>query len=176
VRGRLLAAHSWLVVSLFPILSCGYHVGGKADLVPRSIQTISVPPFSNLTVRYRLSDSIPNEIEREFKERTRFSIERDPKEADAVLNGSINNVLAYPAVADPTTGRTTSVSVVVLMSVTLTERATGRVLYANKNFSVRGSYAIATDPHQIFDESGPAYDRISREIARDVVSAVLENF
>jgi hypothetical protein len=86
------------------------------------------------------------------------------------------NVLAFPAVADPTTGKTTSVSVIVLLSVTLTERTTGRVLYANKNFGQRESYAIATDPHQIFDETGPAYDRVSRQVARDLVSSVLENF
>jgi hypothetical protein len=64
----------------------------------------------------------------------------------------------------------------VIMSVDLSERATGKSLYSRKNFIVRQNYAIATDPHQLFDETGPAYDRLGRDVARDVVSAVVENF
>jgi hypothetical protein len=41
---------------------------------------------------------------------------------------------------------------------------------------VRTYYQIAIDPHQYFDESGPALDRLTREIAASVVSAVVENF
>jgi hypothetical protein len=158
------------------MVSCGYHVGGKADLVPKSIQTISIPPFATLSSRYRLADLLPAEIEREFRERTRFQVVRDPDEADAVLHGTVANVVVYPAVADPTTGKSTSVTMLVIMSVDLSERATGKSLYSRKNFIVRQNYAIATDPHQLFDETGPAYDRLGRDVARDVVSAVVENF
>jgi hypothetical protein len=30
--------------------------------------------------------------------------------------------------------------------------------------------------HQFFDESGPAYDRLERDIARQMVSSIVENF
>ena len=25
---------------------CGYHVAGQADLVPKSVQTVAIPPFT----------------------------------------------------------------------------------------------------------------------------------
>jgi hypothetical protein len=64
----------------------------------------------------------------------------------------------------------------VNLSVELVERTTGRVLYANKSLDFKTYYQIAIDPHQYFDESGPALDRLSREVAASVVSAVVENF
>ena len=41
---------------------------------------------------------------------------------------------------------------------------------------IRERYQIGVDPTTYFDESGPAMDRLARDVARSVVSAVLENF
>jgi outer membrane lipopolysaccharide assembly protein LptE/RlpB len=32
--------------------SCGYHVAGKANLMPKDLQSIGIPPFQNITTRY----------------------------------------------------------------------------------------------------------------------------
>ena len=164
------------ILTLTLLLSCGYHTGGKADLIPKSIQTISIPAFSSSSARYRLADTLPNEIAREFRERTRFRIIRDPAEADAILNGSIVSVQTYPVLFDPGSGKTTSVQVSVTLTLNLLERATGRVLYSRANFGARQNYEVATDPHQFFDESGPAFTRLNRDVAHDVVSSIIENF
>jgi hypothetical protein len=158
------------------LVSCGYHVGGRADLVPKSIQTIAIPAFVSASLRYRLLDVLPEQIGREFIAKTRFRVVTDPSEADAVLNGNINAAQVFPAIFDPTSGKPTSVQVLVVVSVTLSERATHRVLFARNNMAFRQNYTIAVDPHQFFDESGPAFDRVSRDIAHDVVSAVVEAF
>jgi hypothetical protein len=158
------------------LVSCGYHVGGKADLVPKSIQTISIPTFANLTTRYKLGDTLPRYIGREFTTRTRFRIENNPSAADAVLNGTVGNVAALPAVFDPTSGKATSVRVIVTLTITLLERKTGRVLYSQPALSFAQNYDIAVDPHQFFDESDPAFDRLSRDVAHTIVSGILENF
>jgi Lipopolysaccharide-assembly len=158
------------------LVSCGYHVGGKADLVPKSIETISIPAFGNLTMRYKLTDMLPQYIAREFIARTRFRIEDDPSAADAVLNGTITNVAAVPAVFDPTSGKATSVRVIVSLTINLLERKTGRALYSQPALSFVQNYDIAVDPHQFFDESDPAFDRLSRDVAHTIVSGILENF
>lgn len=163
-------------VATVSLLSCGYHVGGKADLVPKTVQTIAIPAFGTLSTRYMLVDILPREIGREFTARTRFRIVYDPNTADAVLNGSITGVGVYPTVSDPTTNKSTSVRISVSLAATLLERTTGRVLYSRSNWSIHEDYATAVDPHQFFDESGPALDRLSHDIARDIVSAVVENF
>jgi Lipopolysaccharide-assembly len=157
-------------------VSCGYHVGGKADLVPKSIQTVAIPTFRSASTRYKLVDVLPQQIGREFITRTRFHVVENPGEADAVLNGSINAAQVYPAIYDPTSGKATSVQVLVVVTIDFLERATGRVLYSRPNMAFRQNYSIAVDPHQFFDESGPAFDRLSRDLARDIVSAIVENF
>jgi len=158
------------------LASCGYHVGGQADLVPKSIQTIAIPAFVSASMRYKLVDVLPQQIGREFIAKTRFRVVTDPTDADAVLAGNVNFAQVYPTIFDPISGKPTSVQVLVVISVTLSERGTGRVLFARNNMAFRQNYSIAVDPHQFFDESGPAFDRVSRDIAHDVVSAVVEAF
>ena len=34
----------------FAVLSCGYHVAGTTDVLPKNIKTIAIPPFSILGV------------------------------------------------------------------------------------------------------------------------------
>ena len=128
------------LVSLFTLASCGYHVAGKADLVPKTVQTIAIPTFGTVTTKYRLVDILPQQISREFVARTRFQIEKDPSVADAVLKGTVNNVIVYPAVSDPTTGKATSIRIVVVLTVVLTERTTGKVLYNRPNWAIHEDY------------------------------------
>ncbi|HEY1947018.1 MAG TPA: LPS assembly lipoprotein LptE [Bryobacteraceae bacterium] len=187
---RALTTKAWLicVLTLLAAASCGYHVGGAADVVPKSIRTISIPAFRSNTTRYRLVDTFPQTIGREFMARTRFRMENDPAVADAVLNGSVLSVIIFPSTTNPSTGIPTSITVRVMLSVTLVERVTGRVLYTRSNWPLTGTYAVASDAansagtvvasgtHQFFDESGPAFDRLTRDMASQLVSGVVENF
>lgn len=144
--------------------------------MPKSIQTIAIPAFKTGTSRYKLVDALPQAIGSEFLTRTRFKVVNDPTQADAVLQGTITAAYANPNVNDPNTGASISIRVSIVLSVRLVERSTGRVLYSRSNWAMHQDYAAAADPHQLFDESGPAFDRLSRDVARDLVSAVVENF
>lgn len=158
------------------LVSCGYHVGGKADLMPKSVQTIAIPAFSTLSTRYRLTDILPQEIGREFTKRTRFRIVQNPRNADAVLNGNINTVLVSPNIFDPSSGKATMIQVTIVLTVNLIERSTGRVLYSRPSWALHENYQVAVDAHQFFDESGPALQRLGQDVARDVVSSIVEDF
>ena len=155
---------------------CGYHTGGKGDLVPKNIQTIAVVPFHNLSTRYRLSDAVQQAISREFIARTRFQIVRNRDEADAILDGSINRVVSVPMVFDPASGKATIVLISVTMQLVLTERTTGKVLYQRPPFEIHNNYEIALNGSQYFDESSLALQRLSADLARQVVSGIMENF
>lgn len=172
MRAAAAAAFCALAIST----GCGYHVAGRADLMPKTVQTVAIPAFGNATTRYRLTDLLPQAISREFISRTRYQIVTDPSQADAILTGTVVNYFAYPIIFDPTTGRASTVQVVVYMSATLTERATGKVLFTRPNFDWKQQYEISADPQAFFDESDVAMDRLSRDVARMLVSAVLENF
>lgn len=156
--------------------SCGYRVSGKADLLPREIQTIAIPAFANSTVRYRLTDRLASALTREFISRTRYHVVADAADADAVLRGSVVNYLAYPTVVDNITSRATAVQVNVFLAVQLVEQKSGRVLYSRPSFEVRQRYEVATDQVAYLEESPTALDRMSREVASTLVSSILENF
>jgi hypothetical protein len=167
------------LAGLIPALllsACGYHVGGKADTIPKSIQTIAVLPFGNNTTRYQLADKLSQAIARELVARTRYQVVNDPKNSDAVLSGAVNQVYLAPAVIDPGSGKTTGTEVVVLLNVSLKERTTGKVLYSRPNLAVRNMYESSVDARQYFDESSNAFNRLSRDLARSVVTGILEDF
>jgi outer membrane lipopolysaccharide assembly protein LptE/RlpB len=155
---------------------CGYHVGGNAQWMPKTIKTIAIPAFSNGTLRYKLARLLPEDITREFHTRTKYNIVADPAQADAVLTGTLISMNAYPVIFDPASGRATGVEVVVVVQVTLTERATGKVLFTQPRLEFRERYEVSADPQTYFDESGTAIERVARDAARTVVSAILENF
>jgi hypothetical protein len=161
--------------------SCGYHVAGQADLIPKTVHTIAVPAFGNATVRYKLSDLLPEAVSRELTSRTRYQIINDPTQADAVLQGTVLNYVAYPTLIDQATGRTSGLQVIVRMNVSLVERSTGKVLFNRPNYEAHERYELsATNTPasniQYFDESGAALQRLSKDVSRDLVSSILENF
>lgn len=157
--------------------SCGYHIAGQANLVPKAVHTIAIPPFQNATVRYRLTDLLPEAVSREFISRTKYQVVNDPTEADAVLRGTVLNYFAYPTLIDQTNGRTSAVQVNVGLNISFVERATGKVIYSQPNYQVHERYELsATNDTQYFDESSSAVQRLSTDVARDVVTSILDNF
>jgi len=159
------------------VSACGYHIAGKADLVPKNIHSIAIPPFGNATLRYKLTDRLPEALSQEFIARTRYRIVNDPNQADAVLRGTVVNLITFPILFDQATGRASGLQVNVVMQVSLVERATGKVIYSRPNFDFHDRYEISvTNTNQYFEESGPALERLSRTVARDVVTSILDNF
>jgi hypothetical protein len=171
-----IALAAFLLVLQAISLSCGYHAGGTGDMVPKDVQTIAVLPFRNLTTRYRLADAFQQAISREMVSRTRFQVVRDKEKADAVMTGTIRQVVSGPLVFDPATGRTSLVSLNVYMDLNLVDRATGKTIYSRSFFEVHSAYQIAANANQYFDESTLALERVSADVARSVVSGIMENF
>jgi Lipopolysaccharide-assembly len=166
----------FVCIALLGTSACGYHVAGKANLMPVTIHTIAVPEFTNATIRYKLSQYLTTGIEHEFKTRTRYRIVTDPNQGDAVLKGGVLIFNSYPIVLDQASGRATAVQVNVVLQITLTERTTGKVLFTRPYFEVHERYQVAIDPTTYFDESGAGMERLGRDVARDVVTSILENF
>ncbi len=169
---RAAAAFSALALAA----GCGYHVAGRADLVPKSVKTIAVPAFGNATIRYKLADRLAAAVTRELISRTRYQVVADPNQADAILSGSVVNYNAYPTVFDDRTGRASGILVIVHLQVSLQDRATGKLIYSRPFLEFRERYEISVDQVAYFDESDTAMQRLSRDVARAVVSAILEMF
>jgi outer membrane lipopolysaccharide assembly protein LptE/RlpB len=165
------------VLSLLAVIvaGCGYHVGPQGSVLPKEIHTIAIPQFKNNTVQYKISSYMSEAVSREFVSRTRYAVVADPSRADATLYGTVINYFSNATVSDPSTGRGTGAQITVQIQIRLVAKD-GKVIFQRPNYQFLDRYEIAINPGQYIDESQATLSRLSRDVARDIVSAVLENF
>lgn len=168
-RGLLLAA------LCFAGAGCGYHTAGRANLLPSDLRSIAIPAFVNQTQTYRIEQILTAAVVQEFTTRTKYQITTDGNAADAVLRGIVVSTTTTPLTYDSKTGRAASVLAIVSMNVSLVDRQ-GRVLYQNPSYTFREQYQVSQELSSFFEEDSPAFQRLSREFARTLVSNVLEAF
>src|SRR5258708_2307468 len=156
-------------------LACGYHTVGHANLLPPDLRTIAVPAFVNQTQTYKIEQTLTSSVVQEFVTRTKYHITTDADSADATLHGTVLSTYTTPLTYDTKTGRASSVLVIVSMSVALKDRQ-GRVLYQNPSYTFREQYQVSQELSSFFEEDSPAFQRLSRDFARTLVSNLLEAF
>lgn len=156
--------------------SCGYRVAGRGDRLPPDIKTIAIPVFTNSTRQFKIEQRVSAAITREFIERTKYQITTDPSVADAVLKGEIKDIRSGVIAFDQTTGRATTLQVQVTAQVDLIHQHSKKSVFSNHNYIFREQYQISQNPSALFEEQDPALDRLSRDLARTLVTEMLENF
>lgn len=164
-----------LAVLLLFSTGCGYHTAGKANLLPSDLRTLAVPAFVNQTQTYKIEQLLTAAVVQEFSTRTTYRVITQPDSADAVLRGTVLTTSTTPLTYDSKTGRAASVLVIVSMSVSLKDKQ-GKVLYQNPSYVFREQYQVSQELSSFFEEDSPAFQRLSREFARTLVSNVLEAF
>jgi len=133
-----------------------------------------VPAFVNQTQTYKIEQLLTAAVIQEFSTRTTYRVVTQP-DADAVLRGTVLTTSTTPLTYDSKTGRAASVLVIVSMSVSLKDKQ-GKVLYQNPSYVFREQYQVSQELSSFFEEDSPAFQRLSREFARTLVSNVLEAF
>ena len=157
-------------------LGCGYHTAGHAVTLPQDVHTIAIPAFVNQTQTYKIEQMLTGAVVQEMLTRTHYHIVNEPSvAADATLKGTVLSTYTAPLTYDSQTGRASSVLVTVNMKVSLTDKA-GKILYQNPSYLFREQYQTSRDPSSFFEEDSPAFQRLSREFARTLVSNILEGF
>ncbi|MCU1326825.1 MAG: hypothetical protein JWN34_2195 [Bryobacterales bacterium] len=164
-----------VLMAALALSGCGYHVGSQGNLLPKDLRTIAVLPWGNGTTQYKLPAYMSEAISREILSRTRYNVVADPAKADATISGGVVNVFNSATIYDPVSGRSTGAQLMVQVQVKLVDKA-GKVLFSRPNLEFRDRYEMAVDPRQYIDESQATLERISRDMARTVVSAILESF
>jgi hypothetical protein len=174
---------------------CGYHLAGHSNALPKSIHVIAVPALENKTNTYRIEQKLTAATIHEFLAKTTYHVVSDANAGDAVLRGKVVSLELTPLLFQTTPGtaatattpatassaQATAMLVTIKCEVTLTERATDKVLYHTDNFLFRNEYQLATslspaNVQSFFQEGDPALDRMSQDFARRLVAAVTENY
>ena len=156
--------------------SCGYRVAGRGNALPQEWKVIAIPALKNKTSAYRVEQRFTQALVREMISRTKYRVVPEEKDADAVLEGQVTSLETTPVLFDPATTRATLMLVSITLRVRLVDRSSGQLVYQNSKLVFRNQYEISTDIPSFFQEEGPSLDRMSRDFARTVVSAVLEKF
>lgn len=171
-----LFAFAPISLALLTLTGCGYHALGAATHLPPDVKTLAVPVFATRTEAYHTETVMTQAVIREFATRTRLRVTPDAStDANAVLHGTILKETVDPLTYNSATLQSSSFLITVVVSVTLTDRD-GKVLYENKNYVYRQQYQSTTNLSSFFEESPAAVERLSRELARQLVADVLEGF
>jgi hypothetical protein len=156
--------------------ACGYHVAGRGDLLPPDVKTIAVPAFKNESPTFKIEQQLTSAVTRELLERTHFRVTANPEGADAVLKGTVKEVRPGVLTFDINTGRATSLQIQVTADVKLEDLHSHKVLFSNPKYVFREQYEVSQSTSTLFEEDKPALERLSRDLARALVTDLLENF
>jgi outer membrane lipopolysaccharide assembly protein LptE/RlpB len=174
VNSRTVIAATLVACLLLP--GCGYHTTGHAVRLPQNVHSIAIPAFTNQTQSYRVEQLLTAAVVREFVTRTRFHIlNENSAGADATLHGTVLTTELAPLTYDSQTGRASTALVTVTMRVSLVDNK-GTVLYDNPNYTFREQYQVSRELSSFFEEDAPAMERLSRDLARTLVSNILEAY
>lgn len=171
---------SALSAALLPVTllaGCGYHVAGAATHVPANVRTMAVPMFKTDVQQFHTEVGITEATVHELNTRTRYRVTEtdDTDSSDATLQGTVLTETIAPLTYDPSTGSTSSYLVQITAKVVLTARD-GRVLYRNDKVSFREQYQSTQDLSAFIQEDGAAVHRLSRDMASQIVSELLNSF
>lgn len=178
MRFRQVLRHASAAVLLLAsalVPGCGYHVAGRGAFPP-DVKTVAVPVFANQSREYRIEQRMTAAVTRELIERTHYKVTSDPGEADAVVKGTVTGVSTGVIAFNISTGAATALQVVVDANVRVIDQHTHKVLFSNPRYVFREEYQVSQSNSQLFEEEGPALERLSHDFARTLVTDILANF
>lgn len=181
---------SWRSVALFAVVAlavtsagCGYSLAGRGSFLPTSIRTVAIPQIENRTNYTQIETIVTERIRNEFIGRGKYRVVTDPGGADAVLSGTITSIFNQPS--GLTNQQFASRYLFTMtMSVQFTDAKTNDVIWSNDALTFREEYDLSTaaapggavNGATFVDQERSSFDRIATDLARTVVTAILEAF
>lgn len=158
------------------LAGCGYSlVGTNKGWLPENIRTVWVPAFVNDTSVVGLEQRLTGAVLRELSARRRLKPASSLEQADAVLIGRVTSY-SLQAVRFDAQGRALEYQANVTARITLTERASEKVLFNEPAFLFRQPYPVPVQNATYFNPENLALDQLAQPFARSVVSTILEGF
>jgi len=160
---------------------CGYALAGRGSFLPADIRTVGIPRLENRSTLFQVEDVITEKIRAEFIGRGKYAVTPDALGADAVLTGEITSVSVQP-VGFTEQQLASRYLFTLAMRVQFADARTNEVLWSNDALIFREEYELATrsntapDLTAFLDQERSSVDRIAGDLARSVVTAILEAF
>jgi outer membrane lipopolysaccharide assembly protein LptE/RlpB len=160
---------------------CGYALAGRGSFLPDNIRVIGIPPLQNQTTFFQVEQILTEKIRTEFIGRGRYTVVPSDSGAQAVLSGAITSITVQP-VGFTEQQLASRYLFTLTMQVRFTDTTTNEVLWENASLTFREEYDLTTRSNTalegaaFLDQERTSFERISTDVARTVVSAILEAF
>jgi hypothetical protein len=159
---------------------CGYALAGRGSFLPTDIRVVGIPQLVNRTTYFDVETILTQKIRNEFIGRGKYRVVPEATGADAVLIAEITSITLSP-VAFTTTQLASRYQFVLTMKVDFTDNRVNKSLWANDALSFTGEYDLTSTAGDVnastfVDQQRSSFDRIATDVARTVVTAIVEAF
>lgn len=160
---------------------CGYALAGRGSFLPADIRVVGIPQLVNNTTFFQVEQALTEKIRTEFIGRGRYAVRPDTTGADAVVTGTVTGISVQP-VGLTDRQLASRYLFTITMRVAFTDARTSDVLWSNDALSFSSEYDLNTrgtgaiEGSSFLDQERSSFDRIAGDIARTVVTAIVEAF
>ena len=168
-------------ISVLAAPGCGYSLAGRGSFLPDYIRVVGIPPLVNNSTFFQVEQILTEKIRTEFIGRGRYTVVPNAEGADAVVTGAVTSITVQP-VGFTEQQLASRYLFTVTMRVEFTDVRTTKVLWANQSLTFREEYEhtvrsnTALEGETFLTQERNSFDRISDDVARTVVTAIVEAF
>jgi hypothetical protein len=160
---------------------CGYALAGRGSFLPPTIHIVGIPKLENRSTFFQVEDILTDKIRAEFIGRGKYTVTPESTGADALLTGEVLGISVVP-VGITENQFASRYLFTVALKMTFTDTHTQDVIWENDSLVFRGEYDLQTRSNgpisgeTFLDQERSSMDRIGTDVARTVVTAILEAF
>jgi hypothetical protein len=173
----------WLSLCLCGLVfsGCGYALAGRGSFLPPDIRVVGIPQFQNQSTFFNVEQVLTEKVRAEFIGRGKYQVVPDAAAVDAVLTGTVTGISVTPS-GFTSQQLASRYLFTVTMKVEFTDVRNNHVLWSNDALTFREEYELSTrgttalEGASFLDQERSSFDRIATDVARSVVTAILEAF
>ena len=160
---------------------CGYALSGRGSFLPDYIRVVGIPQLVNSSTFFQVEQILTEKIRTEFIGRGRYTVIPAPEGADAVVTGAVTSIAVQP-VGFTEQQLASRYLFTLTMKVEFTDARTSKVLWSNAALTFREEYELTTRGNTALEgatflsQERSSFDRIADDVARTVVTAIVEAF
>ena len=172
-----------MLVSVLAVTSsgCGYALTGRGSFLPAYIRVVGVPQLQNLSTFFQVEQVLTEKIRTEFIGRGKYTVIPEAAGADAIVTGAVTSINVQP-IGFTDQQLASRYLFTLTMRVQFVDARTTQVLWSNESLTFREEYELSTRSNtalegaEFLTQERSSFERISSDVARTVVTAILEAF
>ena len=160
---------------------CGYALAGRGSFLPAYIRVVAIPQLENASTFFQVEQVLTEKIRSEFIGRGKYTVVPDVAGADAVVSGAVTSITVQP-VGFTEQQLASRYLFTLTMKVAFTDIRTSQALWSNDALTFREEYELSTRSNTALEgavflsQERSSFERISSDVARTVVTAIVEAF